>query len=233
MRLYLILSIVVSPLISRGQFSTYEKLIEIAEKFGDSNQYQSSSSVYDSAFKVISFVPYDYFNAFNVAMQENNYEKAYDYLCRGTMNGLEINAFYTKSTEKFKLCNFYESFNSKKDSLNTIYLSRIDTFYLSELTKLKMIDQNNRDDNRATIINDSLNFEQLNKLVLERGFPTFRKVGLGFNIAFLLLWHHRDEYPDSKQWKQIIPVIQSEIDKGEVTQRFFIPFVEFQKQNTK
>ena len=64
-------------------------------------------------------------------------------------------------------------------------------------------------------INDSLNFEKLIQLSMERGFPTFREVGMGCNTVQLILAHNGNNgYPTSRQWKIILPIINNEIYNG-------------------
>lgn len=123
--------------------------------------------------------------------------------------------------------NFNVIFTKKKDSLLAIHLKSIDTVYYNALVEMEKLDQSDRDPrNNKRFYNDSLNFEKLILLSTEKGFPTYQKTGSGCNIAGLLLWHHRDSYPNSNQWQRIIPLIKKEIFKGTFDPEYFKRFDE-------
>jgi hypothetical protein len=205
-------------------FAEYDICIEKARKHGSIHSLDSSLIFYDAAFKILDFILYNYFGAFDVAVQANRLDKAYGYLCKGTACGLDIRDYYTESVTLFLETKQYEQYLLQRDSLQQVYVNSIDTIYLKELELLKLADQANRSGDSLSLLTDSLNFDKLLELIGPRGYPTLRKVSSGYNIAWLLLWHHRDEYPDSDQWKQIIPIIEQEIRMGEVTPMFFQTF---------
>jgi len=206
------------------QFIEYENCLEKARKHASGNSFDSSLFFYDSAFKIIDFVPYDYFEAFDLAVQANNPDKAFDYLCSGAKCGLDVRNYSTESVTLFLRTNEYQKYLLRKDSLHQVYLNSIDTVYLKELELLKVEDQKNRSGDSLSLLTDSLNFDRLLELIDQSGFPTLRKVAFGYNIAYFLLWHHRDEYPDSDQWQRILPIIEEEIRMGEITPKFFQNF---------
>ena len=56
------------------------------------------------------------------------------------------------------------------------------------------------------------------------GFPTYKKTGFdGLNITMLILMHNtkRAPYPDSNQWRKIIPYIKQEIYNGMLDPNYF------------
>lgn len=207
-----------------NQFAEYDICIEKARKYASTQSIDSSLFFYDAAFEIFDFIPYDYFGAFDVAVQANHLNKAFGYLCKGTACGMDIRDYYTESVTLFLETEHYDAYLLQKDSLRQEYVNSIDTVYFKELELLKLADQANRIGDSLSLLTDSLNFEKLLELIDQRGYPTLRKASSGYNIAWLLLWHHRDEYPDSDQWKQIIPIIEQEIKKGEVTPMFFQVF---------
>ena len=67
-------------------------------------------------------------------------------------------------------------------------------------------------------------------LTKQFGFPSFKTTGYGFNFANLILWHQRDRYPTSKQWIEILPYINTQINLGNVDPNMFLMFDEFIKK---
>lgn len=190
----------------------------------DNSHYQAAFAVFDSAFALFPYVPYHYFDAFASAVRASDFEKAYEYLVKGTLRGLDISQWYTEEIQLFRGTVFSGRYNQAKDSLLNMHFQSIDLEYYRALEVLKQRDQADRNDNHQMMRNDSLNFEALIGLCAEKGFPTFRNTGYGCNIAWLLLWHHRDEYPDSGQWQRVFPYIRTAIEKGELTPYFFKGF---------
>ena len=218
----------------KGQDSTYYKykaFIKIAEENVASKKTKIALSYYDSAFIVIDYIPYSYYDAFSLAISDSNYFRAKEYLVKGALKGLDLSAWYSPEKDLFNKSKFAKEYWSIKDSLLKIYFKSIDIEYYNTLVDLKRIDQTKRDDGAVMLLNDSLNFDKLILLSTSKGFPTFKNTGYGHNIAWLLLWHHRgSSYPDSPQWQQIIPLINTEILKGTVDPEFFKPFEDFKKR---
>ncbi len=207
-------------------YLNYNKLIEIAKSKSELKDYESSIKYYDSAFSIINYIPYHYFDAFSLCILDNNFSKAYDYLMTGALKGLDVSIFNTDETQIFKETLYANKYNLIKDSLLAVHFNSIDTNYYQFLRELKERDQLVRDNSDEMYKNDSINFNQLIDIIAKKGFPTFETVGYGYNIAWLLLWHHRDEYPNSENWGKIISIIEKEIEKGKVDPRFFEMFDE-------
>lgn len=198
--------------------------------------YKLSQQYFDSAFLQIDFIPYDYFYAFQAAINDSNFQKGTNYLMKGTLVGLDINSWSTTETDLYFSKKEGMNFRKCKDSLLKIHFKQIDTFYYNELLSLKKVDQEIRSQtNNDSLIyfQDSLNFEKLIDLSKHYGFPSFKSTGYGFNFANLILWHQRDRYPNSKQWQEILPYIHVQINRGVVNPNMFLMFDEFVKKNSK
>lgn len=200
----------------------YHILIEKGKGYMDSQHYQASFAAFDSAFALFPYVPYHYFDAFVSAVKASDFEKAYGYLVNGTLHGLNLSQWNTEEIQLFRTSIFSDRYHQAKDSLLHIHFQSIDLEYYRALEALKQRDQADR----QMFCNDSLNFEALIGLCAEKGFPTFPHTGYGCNIAWLLLWHHRDEYPHSGQWQRIMPYIRAAINAGQLTPYFLKKFGE-------
>lgn len=220
-----------------GQDSTYYQynaLIMEAKSYSDSTDYKNALKSYDKAFKLIDCVPFNYFDAFETAVNDSNYYRANRYLIKGTLKGLDLSLLYSKEVELFNKSQYAHAFWHLKDSLVNQHFTSIDSSFYNALDQMVQLDQAARNNNIANYhenkhLVDSLNFEKLLALSIEKGFPTFEKTGIGSNKAFLLLWHHRGEsYPNSEQWQRIIPLINKEIKRGTLDPNFFKMFDAYQ-----
>tara|TARA_R110001592_G_scaffold111529_3_gene308997 strand:- start:5462 stop:6124 length:663 start_codon:yes stop_codon:yes gene_type:complete len=63
---------------------------------------------------------------------------------------------------------------------------------------------------------DSLNFEKLTELILEKGFPTYKKIGgAAFDALNLIKYKYIAEVEkESFKWKKIKPFLLEELEKG-------------------
>lgn len=215
------------------RFRSYNIHIKNALNAMEAKNYKLSQQYFDSAFLQIDFIPYDYFYAFQSAINDSNFQKGTNYLMKGTLVGLDINSWSTTETDLYFSKKEGMNFRKCKDSLLKIHFKQIDTFYYNELLSLKKVDQEIRSQtNNDSLIyfQDSLNFEKLIDLSKHYGFPSFKSTGYGFNFANLILWHQRDRYPNSKQWVEILPYIHEQIRRGIVDPNMFFMLDEFIKK---
>jgi hypothetical protein len=222
-KIFLITFLLVTNLVNaqNHDFVQYKRLKNLAHTSDSLEDYSSAIAYYDSMFTTIDFYPYDYFNAFQSAWKLEDSLKANDYLINGALKGLDISGWYGKEIDEFRTRKVGVKYLAIKDSLLLEHYKSIDKVYFDELEKLVILDQQKRDKSPEMFYQDSLNFEALIQLTVQRGFPTFPTTGYGCSKAWLLLWHHRvPEYPDSNQWRRIIPYIQHEIDNGNLDPDF-------------
>ena len=213
--------------IKDSSFYHYNTIISEIPRHLQNRSYERIIALYDSAFTYIKHVPYDYFQAFCMAINDSNYTKANSYLIEGTKNGLNISHFSKREINLYNktplATNYYES----KDSLMEIHYNSIDREYHDQLFNLREKDQEFRDGSQKMYEQDSLNFEELILMSETKGFPTFKNTGYGSNCAYMVLWHQRDNYPSSNQWKRILPLIEKKIEEGELNPGFFYQFDNF------
>jgi hypothetical protein len=211
---------------AEAQFSRYNILISEAVKAEEKNAPELAVSLYDSAFAIIDFIPYHYFYAFGAAARTGNWNKAEYYLVRGTLKGLNISQWSSPELQAYLNHTASARFRAIRDSLEKAHVKSLDTTSYFRLLRLKELDQKARDGSKASGRQDSLNFEELIRISENFGFPAFPTAGYGQHIAFLVLWHQRDTYPSSGQWKRILPLIMREIGKGRIDPAFLKPLEE-------
>ncbi|MEI6823126.1 MAG: hypothetical protein WCL51_14440 [Bacteroidota bacterium] len=218
---------------TEGQDSTYYKykaFIKKAEENGASKKTKIALSYYDSAFNIIDYIPYTYYDAFSLAISDSNYFRAKEYLVKGALKGLDLSAWNSPEIGLFNNSKFAKEYWIIKDSLLRIHFKSIDIEYYNALEDLKKLDQSKRGNNSEADINDSLNFDKLIILSKNKGFPTYKTTGYGHNNAWLILWHNKNKYPVSLQWQQIIPLINNEILKGTIDPDFFKKIEDMKKR---
>jgi hypothetical protein len=66
---------------------------------------------------------------------------------------------------------------------------------------------------------DTNQFNSLVDLIKEHGWLNFNLIGSGMNNVELIMWHNRDKYNQTQNWKYLIEVIKKQIEIGEYDQR--------------
>lgn len=233
--LFIFLTISVLGNTQQNKFSQHDHYVKAAYQFDSLGDYKMALTCMDSAFAFYDFYPFDYFNAFTYAFKNSDYDRSTNYLVRGTKKGLDISDWYSDELNQFLELPEGRTYLFIKDSLLDIHFRSIDTISLNRILEIVALDQYERTanpDTRAMFYQDSLNFETLIELSKSRGFPTFPTTGYGCNYAFLLLWHHRGpEFPNSRQWLEILPLIQARIDEGLLEPNFLEMLVVFNKKH--
>lgn len=218
-----------------NSFKYYHDHVQEAYRQDSLGNFDVAVQHMDSAFILFEYYPYDYFNAFTFAFKASNLQKAQYFLIEGTKKGLDTDGWFSDYLDQFLGLSEGRTYLFQKDSLMQIHLKTIDTVSLNTLLELMELDQKERyvnPDSREMFLQDSLNFEALILLSKTRGFPTFPTAGYGCNYAHLLLWHHRGpEYPNSEQWQEIIPLIETRITEGLLDPDFFEMFEKFNLEN--
>lgn len=209
---------------SDSSYFVYNGIINEALIKKDSGKYTESVILFDSAFATKSVDPYIFYLAFESAVKAKDSIRALNYLIQGTTIGLKINDYSTDSKNIFFKNSLGNYFLKIKDSLNLIYISKIDTIFRNNLYELYIRDQSLRDTSVLTRIQDSLNFKNLIILSHEKCFPTYYSSGDGLNYATTILWHNKTDFKTSILWKEMIPIIQDEINVGKLDPIFLSYF---------
>ncbi|MFH0893351.1 MAG: hypothetical protein V2A54_02855 [Bacteroidota bacterium] len=193
----------------------YNSFIKKATDYAKQDERKKALNCYDSAFMLIDFVFYDYYETFEIAIDDSDFPRANDYAINGTLKGLKLSHYNSPELTFYERSKYGIEFRRMKDSLSTVYLKSIDQSNYEAIEELNQLDMSRGAFESGQMkMDDSLIFDKLIALSYKKGFPTFQKTGIGCNTAQKILWHSFHDYPASDQWKRILPLINIEIFKG-------------------
>ena len=200
----------------------HNELIVQADAASNMGDYKKAVPLYDSALALVNWDVYPYFDATLAALQAGREDKANDFLLEGV--GYQ-DSIYTA----FLASDASKPFRDQRTEATKKFVAHADSAMIKQLDAFHTRDQKDRTTETLSIErDDSLNFEGLITICENKGFPTARTVGSSSGIPWLLLWHHRGaEYPDSPQWKRIIPHIERAIDSGALDPGFLCMFEDY------
>ena len=207
----------------------HKELIVQADAASNAGDYKKAVPLYEAALKLVNWDLDPYFDATLAALQSGREDKANEFLLNGVENGFDPMVFIDSSFTHFLGSEASKPFRDGRGEASRKFASHADSAIIKQIEAMIVVDQEGgREDSLITKRNDSLNFDELLKLCKEKGFPVARTTGVASNEVWLLLWHHRGaEYPDSPQWKRIIPYIDQAIDAGEMDPSILFGFDDF------
>ena len=224
-------------------FLAYNTLLIKADIAVNDSKNDSALYFYQKAFEISTPYYYQYIDAAKIALILKNYITCEKLLRKALFRGANINDLGPKKIPELST----SIFNNLKNNYNQFhaeYLNNIDQDYLREISILHAKDQAIRNKvlfeadsvcfknniEQAIAYIDSTNFADLIALSKNKGFPTREKVGdFGFQDAWLLLWHHRNSFPETPQWKEIKPFIDEAISKKTLSPDFYALFIDFKR----
>jgi hypothetical protein len=170
----------------------------------------------------------------------NQFDKSLFYLEKAVKRGTtkaDVEKMY--DLDKFRESHLNIVFELNFDKWHQEYLSwaaelQIDSVYYKEIETLKILAYHTRyvkaekvDGDDVFVLKDSIdiaeiekqdsiNFEKLTALILEKGFPTYRKVGgAAFDAIRMLESNFIERFNDGdSKWEKIKPLIIKEVEKG-------------------
>jgi hypothetical protein len=173
----------------------------------------------------------------------NSYKEADSNLRKLVLMGESVDDMETiKEFEGYKKSEYWKNLYKDYSGLHKQFYNSINVDYLIDLKKFEIWDQSMRighlfhydhshsDSVLGNIENrrDSVVLGMLIEDIKKYGWPSDSLVGCsGYGIAFLLIWHHRDEYDITAQWKFLIPIINQEIKKGILPPYYLARFDDF------
>ncbi len=205
------------------QYRTYNECISQARQFQNQNKTDSALQYYDSAFKKINWVPYDYLAAGISAFIANDYDLVNAYLTKGIIKGWSPFDMQIDLLQPYYSSKQYQNLLIKYDSLHNVHWNSIDTNYANQLQSLfesqleykkKFIDQN--------LPTNEILFGDFLELVELHGYPTYEKVGASYINAYFILLDQKSTYPTHTFWTKLFPYIDKEIEAGKVSPIFYI-----------
>lgn len=219
--------LVLSGIAVQAQKEKYVKhnlLVDRASNAAARGDLVLAEALYDSAVKVIPWDPAVYFDATLIALRAGQPTNANEFLCRGVENGFDPALFFDSLYSAFLGSEAAQPFRSKQSELQERFAEHADSVTIRKLKSMHERDQAHRDGGPLQERSDSLNFEEFIALCDAKGFPNARSVGHSMGIPWLLLWHHRDTYPESRSWRRVLPHIHSAIDAGDLDPSFLCMF---------
>jgi len=173
-----------------------------------------------------------YFDAIQACLLDGQLQKANEFLSIAVRHGFVPEIFRFDSLLVGHLARgASKKFRDGRREDELVFASKADSALIKELDAMYQRDQHVRkkgSDPAAMHPVDSANFERLIEICEQRGFPRSEELGNGMGNVFSLLWHHRSpEYPDSEQWKRILPYIQAIIAAGELSPAFLCMFDDY------
>ncbi|MBK9598999.1 MAG: hypothetical protein IPO60_11940 [Flavobacteriales bacterium] len=209
----------------KEKFITYSLQIERAETAAAHGKHAQAMDTYDSAFALLPFMGYDYFDAVVNALKAGSDERANELLIQGTENGLILKGQYDSTLHSFLQSERCMPYLNMQDYMRARWLSHADTVLMRKLRNVGSWYVMVEDSSGNTVqVTDSSAFVRLMALVKESGWPTPLTVGSDFYRAQSLLFNQLYDYPASPKWQQILPYIQTAMNRGALPPDFLAPF---------
>ncbi|MBZ0207225.1 MAG: hypothetical protein K8H89_12930 [Flavobacteriales bacterium] len=209
----------------KEKFIKYGLQVDRAKTAAAHGRHQQAMAIYDSAFALVPFMAYDYFDAVLNALAAGRDDKANDLLIQATENGFKVESRYDPALQEFLLSERSMPYLNMRDYMKERWLAHADTTMIRKLTKVGSWTILLEDDNGAlSYSTDPAAFERLLSLARERGWPTPLNVGSAFYMTQNLLLEQLDNYPDNPRWQQVLPYIRSAMDRGALPPDYLAPF---------
>ncbi|MCI1754237.1 MAG: hypothetical protein LKM36_15655 [Flavobacteriales bacterium] len=206
----------------------HKELIVQADASSNAGDYKKAVPLYDSALALVNWDVFAYFDATLAALQAGREDKANEFLLKGVEHGFVPSVYQDSIYTAFLASDASKPFRDQQAEATKKFAAHADSATIKQLMRLATTDQASREGTPSDLRNDSLNFEELITICENKDFPTAHTVGSTSGTPWLLLWHHRGaEYPDSPQWKRIIPYIEKAIDTGDLDPAFLCMFEDY------
>ncbi|MGV9011488.1 MAG: hypothetical protein ACOH13_02740 [Flavobacteriales bacterium] len=209
----------------KDKFITYGLQKDHAATASAHGEFAQAMAIYDSAFALLPFLGYDYFDAVLNALKAGSDEHANKLLIQGTENGLVVERLYDSTMQAFLMSERCMPYLNMRDYMNARWLAHADT---SMIRKVKEVGSYYflKEENNGNVVQltDSSAFDRLLALVKGSGWPTPLAVGSLFYRSQSLLFNQLDNYPDSPEWRQVLPYIRSAINRGTLPPDYLAPF---------
>jgi len=216
----------------------FYKYVYIAEYLKLDSNYKEAIKYYKKAFRYDAPDKWQYY--YETATCYNKLNKKYitiRYLQKYINSGARLN--WITDTNNIKDSYYWKRLVKRYDKMRSNYYKKINIDYLCEISALYGFDQLSRDRYYFSkkIISDTILWSvqaKIDKSVIKKiiilskkyEWPTVRNVGIeGVSYLDLYTWHHRgNKYDTDTIWKQIKPLINKEIERGNIPPYYFAYF---------
>ncbi|RFC54323.1 hypothetical protein DXU93_07800 [Brumimicrobium aurantiacum] len=228
-----------------------------AEKAILDTNYSDAVAIYDSLFKEYEFVFAKHiYTATQTAIENNDLEKAFDFIKKGALEGVKINEVDKDPIlVKLKKDSRWEAFRLEYDSLRKIYIRNVNWEARNCINKMYDLDQEYRDKHELKpwnfmlkpfirmkwnkVLGEMVN-KELTPLIDSLGFPGERLVGLDeqwmhhkrrndgleSTFGFFILIHYFSKPRDTS----LNEMLYDEIKKGNILPEQYAALIDFQAE---
>lgn len=237
------------------KFDTYYKMML---GYYHRGLYQESLQFLDSLQGNMYMGKHAFYFVAGVYSLNNEFDKTLQYLQKAVEKGVtkeQVEVLY--DLDKFRESHLYMVFELNYDKWHQQYLNKwkdvkMDSVYMNEIEGLYAEFQKNSPYKIIKIDGDeiyelkdsveqyqfkrekdSITYEKLTDLIIKKGFPVFKKVGQSFyTVSNMLMYHYNNIIgfnESSSKWAQIKPLIQKEINLGNLKPFYLAHFEDLNK----
>jgi hypothetical protein len=208
-------------------YSKYYKYINKAELEADNNNHENSLVIYDSAFAINTPLPLQLRHALKESAKIKDFKRCTNYLYILTDDGVDVSSDINSMdyTDEYKGTNDYKDFINKYDARLKTGQESFDSILIVQLNNMAITDQQYRmnhyekgDTSYYKPMRDAdlENFFLLKRIVEEKGWPDYKKVGTSSSgIANMILLHGSRYFSiEGEEWLFFENILKNEINKG-------------------
>ena len=213
----------------RDQFIRHNQLVDSAKTLLVKGDTAGALDRFERGIAIIPWNTYDYYPAIIAAVSAQRTELALQLLMQACSYGLCIEFEDNEIIDRFLITQQAKPYLEQKAALYTTYQTTVDTALIAEVMELFEKDIAVRTPSfplGEMAEQDSIHFDQM--IAICKRYDTYptRLLGATAGYWFLPLWHHSgaDQYPHSRQWKEILPFIQAAIARGDLDPAYLCSF---------
>jgi len=216
------------PVFSQNEKSYYSTILK-ADSLKLNQHAEESIIYYEKAFKKKKYPPLnDIIETAILAAEQGHDKLSYQLFRKAILNGLPYPELEKLITIAQNLDKRYKSRLLKDFKyLNKKYYAKLNLELVLKLTLIDGYDQGIRNlyfkDSsckeiyfKAQNTMDTTNLSIIVDIIKKYGWPTFEMVGTKTNVVDLILWHNRNTYDTTANWKFLKDIINRQIKLGKL-----------------
>lgn len=224
----------------------YYSLLHKGDSLFYNNNYAEAYKVYKESLTYRKHPRIsDLLNVVECAIYLNKQKECYNLYKKSILNGLPKNELESilKSNDKFE-DKYKNKLLKKFFKWNKEYYSKLNLDLCFELTQLEGWDQGFREGyvyiadsncrkgyqtnyNKKELKRDSSYFNRIVELTKKYGWLDFDLVGTNTDIVSLIMWHNRNKYCFTDNWKYLKVIIDKQIEIGELDSAYFANYEDY------
>ncbi len=220
----------------KNNYTAYHRIVLVAEEYMATEQYDKALNQLNTIFETYDFVFLkDCKVATQLAIHLGNTKKAFYFLEKGMLSGWTLKAIKKdKFLAPLKASKEWDGFVQKYPALHSIYQQKLD-LELRETTKLMYkkdqkfafkylfkIGQKAKESfaNKKGVAHAKVQFEQLNQIIMTKGYPGEKLIGEPEWVSTILSHHNsisEDFVKNDSLFPKLRPKLIAAISKGELS----------------